>query len=251
MREAETTEAGRLKRALAAALTAARRELGPVAALLVVVLGVFIFLRLSGEVREGETSGLDVRVLLALRHPPALAIPIGPSWLVSGATDLSSLGSPAVLTLVLVLVCGLFLGLGHRREALTMAAAALSGMLLSEGLKMVFGRARPPEVFHAVKVVSASFPSGHAMLSAVVYLTLGALVARFASRRGVKAYALGAGLVATLIVGLTRIYLGVHWLTDVLGGWLAGSAWAMLWWLAVWVLDQRSAGRARPMGSAT
>ena len=109
-------------------------------------------------------------------------------------------------------------------------------MMLVDVLKQIFERGRPDLVPHAVQVFSASFPSGHATLSAVTYLTLGALVARLAPHRLAKAYVLGVAIVLTLLVGTSRVYLGVHWPTDVLAGWCVGAAWAIACWLvAVWL----------------
>ena len=77
------------------------------------------------------------------------------------------------------------------------------------------------------------------MLAAVVYLTLGALLARVQPRRWLKAYVLGLAVVLTILIGLSRVYLGVHWPTDVLAGWTAGAAWGlMVWCVALW-LQQR------------
>jgi undecaprenyl-diphosphatase len=110
---------------------------------------------------------------------------------------------------------------------------------ISQGLKQLFGRERPELVYRAVEAANPSFPSGHAMLSAVVFLTLGALAARFAPRRRVKALALGAAVLLSLRVGASRIYLGVHWTSDVLAGWSLGAAWAMACWVAAWAWERR------------
>jgi undecaprenyl-diphosphatase len=130
-------------------------------------------------------------------------------------------------------------------------AASATGALVSQGLKQLFGRERPPLALHAVEVVNPSFPSGHAMLSAVVYLTLAVLIARFAERRRVKAYALAAGVALTLLVGASRVFLGVHWPSDVLAGWSLGAAWALAWWLLALAFERRNGGRgAKPSPSS-
>lgn len=216
------------------ALAFARREIGLVAALFVAAVAVTAFLHVADEVAEGETAAFDRAVLLALRAPGDPHLPIGPHWLRMAAGDLTALGSIAVLATVVLIVGGLFASLGRRREALVLLVASGGGVALSQGLKLVFNRPRPEAAFHAAEVVNASFPSGHAMLSACVYLTLGALAARFAKRRAVKVYGLAAALACTLIVGATRVYLGVHWPTDVLAGWSVGAAWAMACWLLEW-----------------
>jgi undecaprenyl-diphosphatase len=120
-----------------------------------------------------------------------------------------------------------------------MSVAIAGGMLLSPVLKLGFDRPRPDLVPHEVLVYSASFPSGHALQAAVVYLTLGALLARVQPHRRLKGYVLMVSVVLMLLVGSTRVYLGVHWPTDVLAGWAAGAAWAILWWLITFWLQQR------------
>jgi len=141
--------------------------------------------------------------------------------------------------IVLVVVVG-YLALEHRYAEVTLIVVAASvGGALSQILKSVFGRARPDVVPHLVTVASTSFPSGHSMLAMVTYLTLGALMARFATRRRIRTYCIGVSLVLALVIGVTRVYLGVHYPTDVLAGWSAGLAWALLWWLVARALQYR------------
>jgi undecaprenyl-diphosphatase len=146
--------------------------------------------------------------------------------------DLSALGGFAVLALVTLLAVGYLLALKRWGGALLLLAATLGGTALSEGLKVGFNRPRPDLVAHIVETTSMSFPSGHAMLSAVTYLTLGALIARTQKRKRLRAYVLGAAIVLTLLIGASRVYLGVHWPTDVLAGWCLGAAWALACWAA-------------------
>jgi len=216
----------------------AQREVGAVTAILVLAAGAWAFGSVADEVAEGETANIDRAVLMALRSGGDPNDPIGPHWLQVAAADVTALGSIAVLTLIVLAVSGLFVALRERREALLVLAAALSGVLVSQGLKQLFGRERPDLTFRAVEAANPSFPSGHAMLSAVVFLTLGVLSARFVKRTRIKAYVVGTAVAATLLVGLTRIYLGVHWATDVLAGWSVGAAWAMACWLAAWAWDR-------------
>jgi undecaprenyl-diphosphatase len=112
-------------------------------------------------------------------------------------------------------------------------------MLLSTALKLGFARPRPDLVPHGVRVYTASFPSGHAMLSAVTYLTLGALLARVQPQRRVKAFLLGLAIALTVLIGMSRVYLGVHWPSDVLAGWCGGAAWASLCWFVALQLQRR------------
>jgi undecaprenyl-diphosphatase len=205
-------------------------------------MAAFAFARIADEMVEGETHAFDRAVLTALRDPADLSRPIGPAWLKTAAIDLTSLGSLAVLGLIVLMVAGLYAALRRWRDGAIILIAAGGGLMLSNALKLLFGRQRPDAVFQAVPAINASFPSGHAMLSAVVFLTLGASVARITERRRVRAYALTCAVLITLVVGLSRVYLGVHWPTDVLAGWCLGAAWACLCWLAEWIFDRRSAG---------
>lgn len=206
--------------------------------------GLLAFLEIADDMVEGDTHGIDQAVMLALRDPGRLSEPIGPAWLKTMAMDFTALGSLAVLGLIVLLLGGLFLALGRRLEAMLIVVSAGGGLALSQGLKALFDRDRPDPAWHAVEAVNASFPSGHAMLSAVVFLTLGALVSRFATRRRIRAWALGTAMLLTLLVGVSRVYLGVHWPSDVLAGWCLGSAWAGGCWLAAFLIERRAARRA-------
>ena len=215
---------------------AARREVGLLVALLAAAAGLLAFIRIADEVFEGDTAHFDRAIMLALRDPADLARPIGPGWLNEVARDITALGGTTVLTLVTLGLAG-FLALSRRRAtAMLVLAAVGGGTLLSNALKFLFDRPRPDIVPHAMTVYTQSFPSGHSMLSAVTWLTLGALLARAEPRRRVKTYVLSLAILTTLSVGVSRVYLGVHWPTDVLGGWTLGAAWALLCWaVARWL----------------
>lgn len=220
-------------------LAAGRREIMAVSALLVAALGAMAFLGIADEVAEGETHALDLAILRALRvegRPEAL---IGPDWLHVAAVDVTALGSVAVLSLVILLAFALLASLRRWGEGLLLLGGAVGGVSISQGLKAVFGRERPDMAYRAVEAVNASFPSGHAMLSAVVFLTLGALAARFSDRRRVKVLAISAAVLVSLLVGASRVYLGVHWASDVLAGWCVGAAWAMACWLVAYLVRRR------------
>lgn len=220
-------------------VAAAVREIGPASALLIAALGAMAFLAIADEVAEGETHALDLAVLRALRvggRPEAL---VGPEWLHVAAVDVTALGSVAVLTLIILLAFALLASLRRWGEGFLLAGGALSGVTVSQGLKAVFGRERPDMAYRVVEAVNASFPSGHAMLSAVVFLTLGVLAARFSERRRVKVLAISAAVLLSLLVGASRVYLGVHWASDVLAGWSVGAAWAMICWLVAYLVRRR------------
>jgi undecaprenyl-diphosphatase len=221
-----------------------KHELGVLATVFLFAAALLVFIWLAGEVGEGDTGAFDRAVMLALRNPADPADPIGPSWVEAAARDMTSLGSVTVLALVSLVVIG-FLGIvGKRSAALLVLVSVGGGRLLGEVLKDTFERSRPDLVPHAVQVHSASFPSGHAVLAAATYLTLGALLARVQPRRRVKAYLLFVAVLVTLLVGASRVYLGVHWPSDVLAGWCIGAAWAMLCWLIALWLQRR--GQVEP-----
>jgi undecaprenyl-diphosphatase len=214
-------------------------EIGPMISLAGCGFFAWAFVALADEVREGETHILDSRLLLALRDPQDPANPLGPSWLEESARDITGLGGYAILTIMTLAALAYLLMAGKRGAALLVVGAVVGGMLLSTALKFGFERPRPDLVPHATRVYTASFPSGHAMLSAVTYLTLGALLTRVQKRRRVRAFIMGLAVVITLLVGASRVYLGVHWPSDVLAGWSVGAAWASLCWFVALQLQRR------------
>ena len=202
--------------------------------LLVLVLGggVWAFIEVAESVAGEETHQVDEYILLAMRNPDDLSDPVGPLWLEEVGRDVTALGGVAVLVFV-TFAATVYLLLRRRRGgALFVFGAVLGGILLSMLLKAGFDRPRPDLVPHESHVYSASFPSGHSLMAAVVYLTLGALLARIHSRRAVKVYFLSLAILLTVAIGLSRVYMGVHWPTDVLAGWSAGAVWAVLCWMA-------------------
>ena len=220
------------------AVRLALSEIGATIALGVIALGVLGFALIADETFEGETRGFDESILLALREPGDASNPIGPVWFEHAVADITALGGYVVLTLLVVGVAVYLLAAGKRGTALLVVGAVGSGTLLSEGLKLGFARPRPDLVAHLAEVQSASFPSGHAMVSAIAYLTLGVILARAHQRRRTKILVMTYAITLTLLIGLSRIYLGVHWPTDVLAGWALGAAWSALWWLAAWQLQR-------------
>jgi undecaprenyl-diphosphatase len=195
--------------------------------LLIVAGSFWLFVAIADEVREGSSQHFDDSVLQMLRGTDG-ARPIGPRWLVPIALDLTALGSPAVIALLSVGAAG-FLALRRKWGALCLVAASIiGGAILNTVLKRTFDRTRPDASLHLVEVDSFSFPSGHSMLAAITYLTLGALLARTTADRRIKSYFLTIAALLAFIVGTTRVYLGVHFPTDVLAGWCSGFAWALL-----------------------
>jgi undecaprenyl-diphosphatase len=214
-------------------------EIGPLLSLSACGFFAWAFMELADDVQEGETHAIDSQLLLALRDPQNPANPLGPSWLEEAARDITGLGGYAILTFLTLATLAYLLMVGKRGAALLVLVAIVGGMLISTGLKIGFERPRPDLVPHAARVYTASFPSGHAMLSAITYLTLGALLARVEKSRRVSAFIMTLAIVVTLLVGISRVYLGVHWPSDVLAGWTVGAAWASLCWFVALQLQRR------------
>ena len=211
------------------------RALWPV--LLVVAFAAlmgFLFLKLGSEVVEGETQGFD-QALLQLAHGWRERLP----WLAPVLRDITGLGSTVVLTLLTVGTVVYLALFAARRMALLVAVSVTSGILLVSWLKAGFDRARPDITWAELAVAGMSFPSGHTSMSAIVFLTVGALIAATRRRTSERLFILASAGLLTLLVGLSRVALGVHWATDVIGGWALGSAWAVLWLLLLRSISRR------------
>ena len=193
---------------------------------------VSLFLKIWAEVAEGDTRAVDSAILLSMRIAGHPNVPIGPTWLKQSMIEISSLGGTTLLSLLIFAACGYLLIKGARTRALMLAAATLSGAAAIFLLKNVFGRPRPELVDHLVAAQSMSFPSGHAANSALVYLTIAALASDVEPGRSVRIYIMAVAMSLTILIGLSRLYLGVHWPSDVVAGWALGAAWALAWRLA-------------------
>ena len=204
--------------------------------LLVALAGASVFAAVAVTMMVGATDGVD-KALLQMLHTPA-GDPIGGVGGLSAGVAVTSLGSTLSLTLA-SLAAGAWL-LYRRRVALTvyLALTMIVGTALRYELKLGFARARPDSALHRVSVDTFSFPSSHAMMSTIACLTLGGLALRFAPSR-FKAPILTVALGLPLLIGFTRVYLGVHWPSDVVAGWAAGVAWAAGCALAFEVWRQR------------
>jgi undecaprenyl-diphosphatase len=216
--------------------------------ILIIAALLFAFGLIAQEVVEGEPLAFDRTIMLAFRDAANPSIPIGPPWLLEAARDVTSLGSTIVLGIILFAVVGYLLLDRKRTAAWLMLGAVLGGVALNDLLKFAFARPRPDFVTPSVQVFTSSFPSGHAALSAITYLTLGAILARTHPSFRIRIYFMTLAATATGLVGLSRVYLGVHFPTDVLAGWCIGTAWAMgCWALMTWL--QRLGG-IEPPGQA-
>ncbi|HUE17519.1 MAG TPA: phosphatase PAP2 family protein [Planctomycetaceae bacterium] len=210
--------------------------------LLIVVLGTAAFIQLGREVTAGATQHFDETIVRSMRQPDDPAVPRGPVWLQDVARDITALGGYAILILLVGIIAG-FLQLDGKKGAVRfLAGAVLSGYLVGMGLKSLFTRPRPSIVPHLSPVFTTSFPSGHSMMSAIVYLTLGALLSRLeVNHPRLRLYFIVVPLLLTGLVGVSRVYLGVHYPTDVLAGWTAGLVWATLCSLVAQRLQRRGA----------
>lgn len=211
--------------------TLERREITWLCIGLGVCLLLWGFLALASEVMEGDTTSLDTKILVSLRKADDPTRPIGPAWVENTLLDLTAIGGPTVLGLVVLSVVGFLVLQSRYHTAVVIFATAATGEMLNVVLKNLFLRPRPDVVPHLRDVQSSSFPSGHAMESAIIYLTLGAMLMRLAESRLTKVYCIGLAIVLTFLVGVSRVYLGVHYPTDVVAGWMIGFFWAAVCWI--------------------
>lgn len=222
---------------LVAGIKPRRETVAPAVVLAVLALAIYAFLAIADEVVEGEIRALDERLLLAMRDPVDPSNPLGPAWLEEAALEITALGGYALIILVLCVVTGLLVVTRRYGPALYAVLSVGTGALASHFFKGYYARPRPDLVDHLDIVHTASFPSGHAMVTTVAYLTLAALVIRFFDDLRIRIYVAGVALFISILVGVTRVYLGVHWPSDVAAGWALGAAWASLNWLIVTLLQ--------------
>ena len=202
--------------------------------LVAIAVLLFVFGLIAREATRGKPSAFDVTLVLALRS--AAGTPFGPAWLQEAARDMTSLGSIVVLLIATFAVAGYLFLTGKAGVACLMLIAVLGGLALNNLLKFAFARPRPDLLTPAARVFTTSFPSGHATVSAITYLTIGTLLARTYPSFAIDSYFLSLAIFLTVVIGASRVYLGVHYPTDVLGGWCIGAAWAIgCWVLMAWL----------------
>ncbi len=201
---------------------------------------------IAQQVSEGTSFAFDQKIILGLRDPGNSSAPVGPAWVQEAARDLTSLGSIIVLVIITGAV-SIYLFLARKYPAAwLLLAAVFSGIALNNLLKLEFARPRPDAVYQAARVFTSSFPSGHAELSAITYLTIAALLAQTQRSLKIAFYFIALAALLTILIGLSRIYLGVHYPTDVLGGWCIGAAWALACWVLMTWLQRE--GWVEPRG---
>jgi undecaprenyl-diphosphatase len=220
------------------------RDLPFLVAVLVVIGTLWAFLELADEVMEGETRTADMAILYALREEGDPGDPVGPLWFEEAVRDITALGSGAVLVVVVMAASGFLILRGQYHGLALLLAASIGGSMLTSILKGLFERPRPEMAAHLLEGASYSFPSGHSLMAAAVYLAVGAMLARLVKPRGHKIYILLVAMALSGLVGASRVYLGVHYPTDVAAGWTVGLAWAVFCWLVASVLQAR--GKVEP-----
>jgi undecaprenyl-diphosphatase len=186
------------------------------------------FIEIAEDYPEGRYQHFDEALLRSFRTPGNLAAPRGPLWLKDVMRDISALGSAVVLASTVLGVAGYLAVQRQWKRALSLALACGGGALLNVGLKAVASRPRPDIVPHLTEVTSSSFPSGHSMISAIIYLSVGLIAAETAAGKAAATYAIVVAAILPVAIGCTRVYLGVHYPSDVLAGWIAGTAWTLL-----------------------
>lgn len=206
----------------------------------IVVIGTLVFIMIANEVSERETRLFDLMILKSFRNPANLHQTLGPEWLELAMRDITSLGGGTVIVIITISVIGYLILQKNYYAMWLILAATVGGAIIGLGLKELIGRERPPIIFHLVYVNSLSFPSGHSMMSAVVYLTQASLLSRIQKKRSIRIYIITIALLLTFLIGISRIYLGVHYPTDVLAGWSIGLAWAFLCWFIAWYIQEKN-----------
>jgi undecaprenyl-diphosphatase len=216
-----------------------RWAVAPAIVVAICAFGLVAFLEIGHEVGEDVVLEFDRTLLLALRDPADVSNPIGPPWFEEAVLEMTALGGFTLIITVLLAVVGYLIVAGFGGPALFLMLSVFTGWLASQSLKSYYARPRPDLVAQLDLVHTASFPSGHAMMTTLVYLTLATVIARVVDRTAVRVYVFATAIVISVLVGLTRIYLGVHWPSDVLAGWALGAAWAALSWLVASALRYR------------
>jgi undecaprenyl-diphosphatase len=218
----------------------ATKEIKILLVLLTFFLSLFVFINVGMLVTNGTTKQFDESIIKYFRVERNNSEPTGPYFLTESMRDITSLGGETVITIITIFVVG-FLLLQKRYDAMWLVlAATIGGALISFGLKEFYGRERPDISYRLISVTPLSFPSGHSMMSAIVYLTQAAIIARIQKNKKIRIYILSAALFLVFIIGFSRVYLGVHYPTDVIGGWTVGLAWASFCWLVAWYLQKRN-----------
>ena len=199
----------------------------------IICLVIVLFINLSRLVIGGDIAEFDENIVLSFRNITDLSDPIGPHWVEEMMRDITAFGGVGILVFISLIVLFYLLIEQYKKVALIFFIAITSGIILSFSLKYGFTRPRPELVPHGSYVYTSSFPSGHAMMSSLIYLTIAGMLSNLSLKRRLKTYYFAIAFILTISIGISRIYLGVHYLTDVIAGWLVGSGWALLAYFVV------------------
>ncbi|WP_420407065.1 phosphatase PAP2 family protein [Hoeflea sp.] len=214
----------------------------PVVLFGIVTLGVYAFIEIADELAEGELRKIDEGLFLLLRSADDRSVPLGPPWLQETAVEITAIGGYPLIILTLAAVAGFFVVTKRYGAALYAMLSVGTGALLSQTLKNYYGRPRPDLVDHLDTVHTMSFPSGHALVTTVAYLTMASIIIGFLDNNRARIYVVFVAVFVAFIVGVSRVYVGVHWPSDVAAGWALGAAWASLSWLIVHLLRRKRPG---------
>jgi undecaprenyl-diphosphatase len=214
-------------------------EIKVLVALFAIVAGTLGFILIAGFVSRGSTDHFDMQILKSFRYPDNLARPIGPEWLFEVMRDITSLGGSTIVTLITLFVFGYLILKKQYSKLFLVLVAIIGGAIIDLELKVIFSRIRPQVVPSLIQEISYGFPSGHSMMSTIIYLSLASLLARLQVRWRDKIYIISLAILLSFMIGISRVYLGVHYPTDVLGGWSLGLAWAALCWLVAWYISKK------------
>lgn len=221
------------------------RDLDLIGSLLLIALLVLAFLEI-GDMAFGDPRSIDASILLALREPHDLSDGIGPPRVTDMMRDITALGSGTLAAAFSLALVGWLLLTGRPGAAIFVILAVVGAWVINDVLKDTFGRARPEIVPHLMRATNESFPSGHTMISAVLYPTQAGIFGRLVRQRRLRFYLMGLAIATAVLVGFSRIYLGVHYPSDVLGGLCIGFAWALACGIAVRLLQRHDVFRSRP-----
>ena len=184
----------------------------------------------SGLLSQAGLAGLDHALMQALHDEIYPSDPIGPEWLENALRDISALGSNIIVVLATVTAATLLVMRNRQGPAVLLLVTVAAAFMLNWALKGMFDRERPDFLSYSVSVESSSFPSSHAMLGAVLYLLIAAIVTREYASRQWGVLVMSIGIFIAFAIGFSRIYLGAHWPSDVLAGWALGAACALAAW---------------------
>lgn len=215
-----------------------RIEIALLAAWVALAGAIWAFLAIGSEMREGELTAFDLWVLGAFRRPGQPHAATGPHWLMESMRDITSLGGVTLLVIITVLSVIVLLAHSRKAQALVMAICVPLAQLSSGLFKDLYERSRPSFAIYGDLPTSMSFPSGHSTVAAATYFVLAVIVSSLEAKRSMKILAFAVAALLSLMIGFSRIYLGVHWPSDVIAGWCLGAAWALIAAVALRLLRQ-------------